>query len=195
MPRPGRCHHGIRRADAVPHPVRLHDRVPHHLPGLHDRACELARGAGIQLAAHRQSALPQPLPLLGEDLRGVLRPRRRLGHRHELPVRHELVALFRVHRQRSRPGDRLRGDHRFLPRSGLPRHHAVRLGEGRRPAAFLRHLHGGARNAALRLLDPVGEFLDADARRLRHRERQGACPSTGSGSSSTRLFRCAMPTW
>ena len=53
--------------------------------------------AGVQLAAHRQSALPEPLPLLGEDLCGLLRPRRRLGHRHELPVRHELVALLRVH--------------------------------------------------------------------------------------------------
>ena len=105
--------------------------------------------ARVQLAAHRQPALPQPLPLLGEGVRRLLRPRRRVRDRHELPVRHQLVALLRVHRQRPRAGDRLRGHHRLLPRGGLPRHHAVRLGAGRRPAAFLRHLHGGARHAHL----------------------------------------------
>ena len=69
------------------------------------------------------------------------------------------------------PADPLRGDHRLLPGGRVPRHHAVRLGRGRQPAAFLRHLHGGARHADLRVLDPVRQFLDADARRLPDRER------------------------
>ena len=74
-------------------------------------------------------------------------------------------------------------------------HHAVRLGAGRRPAAFLRHLHGGARHADLRLLDPVRQFLDADAGRLRASRTATRCRSTGSRSSSTRPSRCATPTW
>ena len=120
---------GIRCPDALAHPVRVHDCLPHHLSGFHHRACQLARRSGIQLAAHRQSALSQSLPLLGEGVRGLLRPRRRVGHRHELPVRHELVAVLRVHRQRARARHRLRGHHRVLPRGGLSRHHALRLGE------------------------------------------------------------------
>src|SRR3712207_1503362 len=59
---------------------------------------------------------------------------------------------------------------RLLPGGGLPRHLAVRLEQGRRPPAFLRHLHGGARHAAVGLLDPVRQFMDADAGRARHRE-------------------------
>ena len=120
---------GIRCPDALAHPVRVHDCLPYHLPGLHHRPCQLARGAGVQLAAHGQSALPQSLPLLGEGVRGLLRPRRRVRHRHELPVRHELVALLRIHRQRARARHRLRGHHGVLPGSGVSRHHALRLGD------------------------------------------------------------------
>ena len=163
--------HGIRRADAVAHPVRVHDRLPHHLPGLHHRPGELARAARVRVAAHRRRALQEPVQVLGEGVRGLLRPRRRVRDRDELPARHQLVALLRVRRQRHRAGDRLRGHHRLLPGGGLPRHHAVRLGQGRRPAALPLHLPRRARHADLRLLDPVRQFLDADPRRLPHRER------------------------
>ena len=43
--------------------------------------------------------------------------------------------------------------------------------------AFLRHLHGGARHRDLRLLDPVGQQLDADPGRL-PRRATACCMST-----------------
>ena len=70
------------------------------------------------------------------------------------------------------PADGLRGDVRLLPRGRLPRRHAVRHGAGRPRAAFLRHPDGRRRHAALGLLDPVGQQLDAHARRLRHQRRR-----------------------
>ena len=42
----------------------------------------------------------------------------------------------------------------------------------RPPAAFLRHPDGRGRHADLGVLDPVGQFLDADAGRLRHQCRR-----------------------
>ena len=79
-----------------------------------------------------------------------------------------------------RPADGLRGADRLLPRGGLPRRHAVRH-EARRPRpAFLRHADGGGRHAALGLLDPVGQQLDADAGRLRaSTPPASSCPPTG----------------
>ena len=41
-----------------------------------------------------KDGLPQPVPLLAEDLRHRLRDGRRFGHRHVLPVRHQLVGLL-----------------------------------------------------------------------------------------------------
>ena len=46
-----------------------------------------------------------------------------------------------------------------------------------------------------RLLDPVRQFLDADAGRLRHRERHRRAGRLVARSSSTRPSRCATPTW
>ena len=101
-----------------------------------------------------------------------LRHGRRVGHRHELPVRHQLERVLRQDRPGARPADGLRGAVRLLPRGGLPRRHAVRH-EARRPRpALLRHADGRGRHAPLGLLDPVGQQLDADAGRLRHQRRR-----------------------
>ena len=49
------------------------------------------------------------LQLLEEDLRPHLRHGRRVGHRHELPVRHQLERVLRQGRAGPRPADGLRG--------------------------------------------------------------------------------------
>ena len=93
------------------------------------------------------------------------------------------------------PGHRLRGDHRLLPRGGLPRASCCSAGSGRRPAAFLRHLHGGARDARC---PPSGSCrpIPGCRRRTASPSRTARrCRSTGSRSSSTRPSRCATPTW
>ena len=64
-------------------------------------------------------ALLRALRVLDEDLRGLLRHGRRVGHRDGLPVRHQLEPLLRHDRQRPRPADRLRGADRLLPRGGF----------------------------------------------------------------------------
>ena len=70
------------------------------------------------------------------------------------------------------PLDGLRGAHRLLPRGWFSRRHAVRPGAGRPPAAFPRHPDGRDRHPDVGVLDPVGQFLDADAGRLRHQCRR-----------------------
>ena len=102
----------------------------------------------------------------------ALRHGRRLRHRDVLPVRHQLVGVLRQDRARDRPADGLRGADRVLPRSGLPRRHAVRHGAGRPRAAFRRDADGRDRHADLGVLDPVGEFLDADAGGLHDQRRR-----------------------
>jgi cytochrome bd ubiquinol oxidase subunit I len=77
--------------------------------------------------------------LLAEDLRDHLRDGRRLGHRHVLPVRHQLVGFLRPGRPGDRAADGLRGADRLLPRGRLPRRHAVRDEQGRQEAALRRH--------------------------------------------------------
>jgi len=52
-------------------------------------------------------ALPHLVPLLAEDLRDRLRDGRRLGDRHVLPVRHQLVGLLRQSGRGDRPADGL----------------------------------------------------------------------------------------
>ena len=42
-----------------------------------------------------RAVYPRPVQLLAEDLRVGLRHGRRVGHRHVLPVRHQLVGLLR----------------------------------------------------------------------------------------------------
>ena len=74
-------------------------------------------------------------------------------------------------RQRAGGGRHLR----VFPRIRLSRRAAVRLGQGRPQIAFFLDLHGLPRRAFQRHLDRRRQFLDADARRLSHRnsERRG----------------------
>ncbi len=77
-----------------------------------------------------------------------------------------------------RPPHGLRGALRLLPRGGLSRRDVVRPQQGGCEAAFSRHLHGGARNAAVGHLDTGREQLDADSRRLDD-ERRGPVRAEG----------------
>ena len=113
--------------------------LPFHLPGLHHRAGQLSRRARGAVAVDRPRGLSRPVQLLDEDLRPRLRHGRRVGHRHVLPVRHQLVGLLRQGRAGDRPADGLRGADRLLPRGRLPRRHAVRHEPGRQGPAFRRH--------------------------------------------------------
>ena len=56
------------------------------------------------------------------------------GHRHDLPVRHQLERVLRQGRPGDRAADGLRGADRLLPRGGLSRRHAVRHEPGRAAA-------------------------------------------------------------
>ena len=98
-----------------------------------------------------------------------------------LPVRHQLVALCRQGGPGDRAGDGLRGDDRVLPGGRFPWRDAVRHGARRAQAAHVRHLHGGGRHVPVGVLDPLGQQLDADARRVRHRPGRARCspPITG----------------
>ncbi len=67
---------------------------------------------------------------------------------------------------------------------------------GRARAALPRHADGGARHVHVGLLDPGGQQLDADARRLRHQRRRPVRRRrTGGRSSSTRPSPTASCTW
>ena len=60
----------------------------------------------------------------------------------------------------------------FFLEAGLPGRHAVRHEQGRPRPAFHRHAGRRRRHLHLRLLDPVGQQLDADAGRLRRRRQR-----------------------
>ena len=152
--------------------VRLHGDVPHHFPELHDRAVRVHRHAAGALDAHRARASAPAGAVLDQDLRGLLRHGRGVGDRAQLPVRHQLEPVLGGRRQRGRPAHRLRGADRLLPRSDVPRRDAVRLAAGAAVAARdvgdlrrRRHRHLG-------VLDPGGEFVDADAGGLRAARRR-----------------------
>ena len=68
-----------------------------------------------------------------------------------------------------------------------------RVGRG---VLFRRHAAGGDRHADQRVLDPGGEFLDADAAGLHAARRTDAsCRRTGGRSSSIRRSPIASCTW
>ena len=94
--------------------------------------------------------LSRPVQVLAEDLRPGVRHGRGVGHRHVLPVRHQLVGLLRQGRAGDRPADGLRGADRLLPRGRLPGRHAVRHEPGRQGPAL-------RRDAAV----AVGTFISA----------------------------------
>ncbi len=75
---------------------------------------------------------------------------------------------------------------RVLPGGRLPRRHAVRHAACRQGLAFLRDADGRGRHADLGVLDPVGEFLDADAGRLL-RQRRRTIPARRAGGRSSSI--------
>ena len=157
--------HGPRPPPPIPDPVRGRGLVPHPVPGLHDRARRLARGAGGGLAAATGRALYLELSEFWIKIFAVS-----FG----MGVVSGVVMSFQFgtnwsrlvgrRRQCARAAAQLRGGDRLLPRGELPRHPAVRPATGAALAAFLRRLHGGARHADLGVLDPLRQQLDADAR-------------------------------
>ncbi len=159
-------HAGIRRGSSGPRAVRLHHRLPHRAARLHHRAGELPRGAGGDVARHRPAGVPRRFPLLAASVRRRVRHGRRLRRGDGVRVRHQLGALLRQGRPDRRATDGLRGDDGLLSGGRLPRHHAVRPAARRARRVFRRHAAGGDRHADQRVLDPRGEFLDADAARL-----------------------------
>jgi mono/diheme cytochrome c family protein len=82
--------------DPGAHPVRVHDVLPHPVPGHHHRPGQLPGRARSCAGCDQAPGLRRPVPLLAEDLRRHLRHGRGLGHRDGLPVRHQLELFFRA---------------------------------------------------------------------------------------------------
>ena len=146
------CDH-VRRRIPFAHPVRLRHFVPHPVPGIHDRTGVVARVSRSAVAAQARRPYPRSVFLLAAHLRRLVRHGRRIGHRDELPVRHELVEVLHRRRQHHRPAAQLRSADRVFPRSHVPRRDAVRLATRQPQNAFLRDLHGRDRHADLDVLD------------------------------------------
>ncbi len=94
---------------------------------------------------------------------------RRRGHRHRhgVPVRHQLGQLFQVRRRHLRRAAGRRRRVRLLPGVQLPRAVSVRAEPGLQGRALVLHPDGGRRGHHLRILDPRGQLVAADAGRLR----------------------------
>ncbi len=142
------------------------------------------------------TSIMQAVRLLEDDLRRRLRHGRRLGHRHVLPVRHQLVGVLRQGRAGARPADGLRGADGLLPRGRASSASCCSAASGSARAALLRHADGRRRHADLGLLDPRGELAGC--------RRPPATPSTrpasssrttGGRSSSTRPSPTGSCTW
>ena len=147
----------------VTHPVRIRDVVPHPVSGFHHRPGRLAGvpGGAVAAPAHRHAA--RPVLFLDEGVRRFVRPGRGVGHRHEFPVRHQLVRAVHRGGQRAGAAAQLRGDDGVFPGGDFPGRDAVRLEPGQPSHAFRRYLHGVFRHPAVEFLDPRGQQLDADA--------------------------------
>ena len=152
------------------------------------------RDAAGAVAAHRPRALPPPRAVLDQDLRGLVRHGRRVGHRAVLPVRHQLEPLLGRRRQRHRPADRLRGADRLLPRGDLPRRPAVRLEA--RAALAARAVGDRSSRSAPRSRRSGSSPPTAGCRRRPATRCATASPirSTGSRSSSIRASPIASRT-
>src|SRR4029077_17030019 len=74
------CASGSQRPDPRPPPVRVHDQLPHHLPGLLDRPFSVRGDAPRALEANWQGSLPPSRAILDEDLCRVLCHGSGLGH-------------------------------------------------------------------------------------------------------------------
>ena len=102
--------HGVRRPHAGQAAVRLHDLLPHHLsrPSRSGIASYLAVLEGLWLVTGRNVFLAV-FNYWKKIFAAQLRHGRRVGHRHELPVRHQLERVLRQDRPHPRPADGLRG--------------------------------------------------------------------------------------
>src|SRR5690606_35761448 len=88
------CIDGTGSAAAIPSAVCLRGVFSCHFPGVHHRAghfYRLPRDAGVP---HRQPRLEPPVPVLDSGIRRGLCHGRGVGHRHVLPVRHQLEQLL-----------------------------------------------------------------------------------------------------
>ncbi len=124
---------------------------------------------GSDLPEDARPALAPGGAVLDARVRADVLDRRRHGPGDGVRVRHELGRLLALRRRRLRQRARRRRHLRVLPRVGLPRAAALRLGRAAAAHAFLQHADGGARRALQRDLDRRRELLDADAGRLPHR--------------------------
>ena len=107
----------------------------------------LDRPAEHPVAANRAAGLSRPAAVLDTPLRSRFCDGRGDRRRPLLRDRHQLERLCRADEQCHRAVLHLRGPDRLFPRGGLHWDHAVRHGPGRRGAAFLFLLHGGAGRA------------------------------------------------
>ena len=154
-------------------------------------AAWLATIEGVRLA-HRQPALPAGLRLLAQGVRGVVRHGRGHGHRHGLPVRHQLERAGRADRLDPGAAAGLRGLHRLHARSDILRRHAAgpRPGVARAstssPAAWCRSARCSPRS---------GSSPTTAGCRCRSATRSSTArssPRTGARSCSG---RCMMVRW
>ena len=97
--------------------------------------------------------------------------------------------------QRRRPAHRLRGAHRLLPRGDVPRRHALRLEPGAAVAARALGDPRRHRHRLLRLLDHLGQFVDAVPGRPRRARRHRLSGRLARGDLQPDLPASASCTW
>ena len=145
--------------------------LAHPAAGLHGRACLFHRRAGGPPACDRTRCLRPHLDVLDQDLFDRVRHGRGHRRRHALPDRHQLEPLRGRDRQCAVAAVRLRGPDRLLSRGGVPGCSAVRPQAGAALGLFRRGADGRGGHPVLVLLDSGRQQLDADAGRLRDRQR------------------------
>ena len=125
---------------------------------------------GLRLCDRTRGLCPH-LDVLDQDLFDRIRHGRGHRHCHAVPDRNELEPLLGCDRECAVAAVRLRGPDRLLPRGGVSGRSAVRPQAGAALGLFRLCAHGRDGHFVLVLLDPGGQQLDADAGRLRDRQR------------------------
>ena len=179
---PERCRsaarpHGAGRTRSGAVAVRHHDRLPLHPGPAHDRPVPAGGPHGGAPPAHTRRAVEGRHEVLRQDPAHQLRPGR--GHRHRpgVPVRHELVGVLPLRRQRLRRPPGLRGPAGLLHGVHLPGPVDLRLGPPEPPAPQPVHVDGRPGHQRLGPVHPGRELLDAAPRGRRHRRADGARPA------------------
>ena len=186
---------GLRSGPARAHPVRVHDHVPHHLPGFTIGLSAYIATLGVLWLRRREERYHRLMRFWTK----IFAVSFAMGVVSGIVLSYQFGTNWSrfsvVGRQRRRPADRLRGADRVLPRGDLPRHPAVRLQPG---AALALRAVGGrrrCRHGDVGVLDPRRQQLDADADRPRDAGRHRVSGRLARRSSSTRASRIASPTW